>query len=43
MDITVEELKERIDKGEKLNFLDVREEYYFITLKVNKILELIPV
>ncbi|MET3129076.1 rhodanese-related sulfurtransferase [Arcicella rosea] len=29
MDITVEELKERIDKGEKFNFLDVREEYEF--------------
>lgn len=29
MDITVEELKERIDKGETFNFLDVREEYEF--------------
>ncbi len=29
MDITVEELKERIDKGENFNFLDVREEYEF--------------
>lgn len=29
MDITVEELKGRIDKGEKFNFLDVREEYEF--------------
>lgn len=29
MDITVEELKERLDKGEELNFYDVREEYEF--------------
>lgn len=29
MDITVEELKERLDKGEDLNFLDVREEYEY--------------
>ena len=29
MDITIEELKERIDKGEKLNLFDVREEYEF--------------
>ncbi len=29
MDITIEELKERIDKGEKLNLIDVREEYEF--------------
>ncbi len=29
MDITVEELKERLDKGENLNFLDVREEYEY--------------
>jgi rhodanese-related sulfurtransferase len=29
MDITVEELKERLDKGEKLNFLDVREDYEY--------------
>jgi rhodanese-related sulfurtransferase len=29
MDITVEELKEKIDKGETFNFLDVREEYEF--------------
>lgn len=29
MDITVEELKERLDKGEKLHFYDVREEYEF--------------
>jgi ribosome assembly protein YihI (activator of Der GTPase) len=27
MDITVEELKDRLDKGETFNFLDVREEY----------------
>ncbi len=29
MDITVEELKERLEAGEKLNFLDVREEYEY--------------
>ena len=29
MDITIEELKERMDKGEKLNLFDVREEYEF--------------
>lgn len=29
MDITVEELKERLDKGEELNFYDVREEYEY--------------
>jgi rhodanese-related sulfurtransferase len=29
MDITVEELKERLDKGEILNFYDVREEYEY--------------
>jgi rhodanese-related sulfurtransferase len=29
MDITVEELKERLDKGEELNFYDVREEHEF--------------
>ncbi len=29
MDITVQELKQRIDKGEALNFLDVREEYEY--------------
>ena len=29
MDITVEELKERLDKGENLNFLDVREDYEY--------------
>ena len=29
MDITVTELKERIDQGEDLNFLDVREEYEY--------------
>jgi rhodanese-related sulfurtransferase len=29
MDITVTELKERLDKGEDLNFLDVREEYEY--------------
>ncbi|MGV3557961.1 rhodanese-like domain-containing protein [Larkinella arboricola] len=26
MDITVQELKERLDKGEKINLIDVREE-----------------
>lgn len=29
MDITVEELKERLEKGEDLNFYDVREEHEF--------------
>ncbi len=29
MDITIEELKERLDQGEKLNLIDVREEYEF--------------
>lgn len=29
MDITVEELKERLDKEEALNFLDVREDYEY--------------
>ncbi len=29
MDITIEELKERMEKGEKLNLIDVREEYEF--------------
>lgn len=29
MDITVEELKERLDKGEELNFYDVREEHEY--------------
>ncbi|WP_025763811.1 rhodanese-like domain-containing protein [Dyadobacter tibetensis] len=29
MDITVEELKERLDKGEKLHFYDVREEHEY--------------
>ena len=29
MDITIEELKERMDKGELLNLIDVREEYEF--------------
>lgn len=29
MDITVEELKERIDKGEKINLLDVREQWEY--------------
>ena len=29
MDITIEELKERLDKGEVLNLIDVREEYEF--------------
>jgi rhodanese-related sulfurtransferase len=27
MDITAQELKERLEKGEKLNLIDVREEY----------------
>lgn len=29
MDITVKELKERLESGEKFNFIDVREEYEF--------------
>lgn len=29
MDITVQELKERLDKGEKFNFFDVREEHEY--------------
>jgi rhodanese-related sulfurtransferase len=29
MDITVEELKERLEKGEKLNLFDVREPYEY--------------
>jgi rhodanese-related sulfurtransferase len=29
MDITVEELKERLDKGEDLHFYDVREEHEY--------------
>jgi rhodanese-related sulfurtransferase len=29
MDITVEELKERLDNGEDLNFYDVREEHEY--------------
>ena len=29
MDITIEELKDRMDKGEQLNLIDVREEYEF--------------
>jgi rhodanese-related sulfurtransferase len=29
MDITVEELKERLNKGEELNFYDVREEHEY--------------
>jgi rhodanese-related sulfurtransferase len=29
MDITVDDLKARLDKGEVLNFLDVREEYEY--------------
>jgi len=29
MDITVQELKERLDRGEKVNLIDVREEYEY--------------
>ncbi|GAB3917220.1 rhodanese-like domain-containing protein [Larkinella terrae] len=29
MDITVQELKERLDKGEKINLIDVREDYEY--------------
>ena len=35
MDITIEELKERLDKGEKLNLFDVREEYEFDEFNLN--------
>ncbi|WP_266367905.1 rhodanese-like domain-containing protein [Tellurirhabdus rosea] len=29
MDITVQELKERLDRGEKVNLIDVREDYEY--------------
>jgi rhodanese-related sulfurtransferase len=38
MDITIEELKERLDKGEKLNLFDVREEYEFDEFNIGAIL-----
>jgi len=41
MDITVAELKERLDKGEKLNLIDVREEYEFDEFNIGA--QLIPV
>jgi rhodanese-related sulfurtransferase len=40
MDITVEELKERLDKGETLNLIDVREEYEFDEFNIGA--QLIP-
>ena len=40
MDITVEELKERKDKGEKINLIDVREPYEFDEFNLGG--ELIP-
>lgn len=38
MDITIEELKERMDKGEQLNLIDVREEYEFDEFNIGAIL-----
>ena len=40
MDITIEELKERLDKGEVLNLIDVREEYEFDEFNIGA--QLIP-
>jgi rhodanese-related sulfurtransferase len=40
MDISIEELKERIDKGEQLNLIDVREEYEFDEFNIGA--QLIP-
>lgn len=40
MDITAQELKERIDKGEKLNIIDVREEWEFDEVNIGA--QLIP-
>jgi rhodanese-related sulfurtransferase len=40
MDITIEELKERMDKGENLNLFDVREEYEFDEFNIGA--QLIP-
>jgi rhodanese-related sulfurtransferase len=39
-DITVQELKERIDKGEKLHIIDVREPYEFEEFNIGA--QLIP-
>ncbi len=39
-DITVEELKERLDKGEKLHIIDVREPHEYEEFNINA--ELIP-
>jgi len=38
MDITIEELKERMDKGEALHLYDVREEYEFDEFNIGAIL-----
>ena len=40
MDITVEDLKERIDKGEQLNLIDVREQWEFDEVNIGA--KLIP-
>jgi rhodanese-related sulfurtransferase len=40
MDITVEELKDRIEKNEKLNIIDVREEHEFDEFNIGA--QLIP-
>lgn len=39
-DITIEELKERMDKGEKLNIIDVREQHEFDEFNIGA--QLIP-
>jgi rhodanese-related sulfurtransferase len=39
-DITISELRERMEKGEKLNIIDVREEYEFQEFNIGA--ELIP-
>ncbi|MHA8082394.1 rhodanese-like domain-containing protein [Aquirufa sp. A-Brett2-15D] len=38
MDITIDELKERMDKGEALHLFDVREEYEFDEFNIGAIL-----
>ena len=38
MDITIDELKERMDKGEALHLFDVREEYEFYEFNICAIL-----
>ncbi len=40
MDISVEDLKERIEKGEKLNLIDVREQWEFDEVNIGA--KLIP-